>query len=87
MQWKNKNASTLTKYKPICTTKKCLQFFQMLKLQCEFFFLWRLQIQVVNARSQNLNLYENELRNRITPPRLNNLSLMCTANDILENKD
>jgi hypothetical protein len=32
--------------------------FQILKLQYEFFFLWWLQMQMVNDHSQNLNLLE-----------------------------
>jgi hypothetical protein len=40
----------------IYVQRNFFQFFQMLKSQCEVFFLWWLQMQVVNARSQNLNL-------------------------------
>jgi hypothetical protein len=34
-----------------------------------------------------LKFIKNELRNCMTQPRLNNLSLMCIGNDILENID
>jgi hypothetical protein len=58
----------------------------MLKLQCEFFYM-----TVTNASGERsfskLKCMKTELTNRMTQPRLNNLSLMCTENGILENID
>jgi hypothetical protein len=46
---------------------------------------------VTNASDERsfskLTFIKNELRNRMTQPRLNNLSLMCIENYILENID
>jgi hypothetical protein len=46
---------------------------------------------VTNARGKclfsELKFTKNELRNCMTQPHLNNLSLMCTENYILENID
>jgi hypothetical protein len=50
-----------------------------------------LSMMVTNASGERsfskLKFIKNELRNRMTQPRLNNLSLMCTENDMLENID
>jgi hypothetical protein len=87
MQWKEKNASTFTKYIHICTMKTFFQFFQMLKLQCEFFFLRWLQVASAECSFLKFKFIKNELRNCMTQPCLNNLSLMCIESDILENID
>jgi hypothetical protein len=36
----------------------------MLKLQCEFYFPWWLQMQMVNARYENLNLQKLTKKSR-----------------------
>jgi hypothetical protein len=50
-----------------------------------------LSVMVTNSSGERsfskLKFIGNELRNRMTQPRINNLSLMCTENDILENID
>jgi hypothetical protein len=50
-----------------------------------------LSMMVTNASGERsfskLKFIKSELRNRITQPRLTNLSLMCVENDILENID
>jgi hypothetical protein len=50
-----------------------------------------LSMMVTNASGERsfskLKFIENKLRNRMPQPRLNNLSLLCIENDILENID
>jgi hypothetical protein len=47
-------------------------------------FLSMMVTNVSGERSfSKLKFIKNELRNRMTQPRLNNLSLMCIVNDIL----
>jgi hypothetical protein len=50
-----------------------------------------LSMMVTNASGEcsfsKLKFIKNELRNHMMRPRLNNLSLMCIENDILENID
>jgi hypothetical protein len=50
-----------------------------------------LSMMITNASGERsfskLKFIKNELRNRMTQPRLNNSSLMCTENDNLENID
>jgi hypothetical protein len=46
---------------------------------------------VTNASGERsfskLKFIENEIRNRMTQPRLNNLSFICIENNVLENID
>jgi hypothetical protein len=52
------------------------------------FFLSMMVINASGERSfSKLKSIKNELRNSMTQPQLNNLSLMCIENDILENID
>jgi hypothetical protein len=83
MRRKKKNTSTFTKYIPICTTK-IFSVFPNVEIAMRIF----LSMVVANASGERsfskLKFIKNELRYRMTQPRLNNSSLMCITNYISE---
>jgi hypothetical protein len=64
--------------------KKCIHFFP----NVEIAMLISLSMMVINASGERsfskFKFIKNELGNCMTQPRLNNSSLMCIKNDILE---